>query len=181
MDMRTVKIVGVNLLSIWIFRPNISFHTFHYYRLSDHVCWEVISDSALCTISIYLDKKIKSQECNKQFFLFIMLYNTWVAIRIDIKLYAVRPKDIFELITVLIAHVSNLWAWIDIVNVIFFLHSTCSFPPKKPKYCLLIIFLNILFCCVIYWNCCSLFWCILQQQCKIYCDGSGNSRDDERG
>jgi len=40
--------------------------------------------------------------------LFVIFYNTWVAIRIDIKLYAVRPEDIFELITVLIANISNL-------------------------------------------------------------------------
>ena len=143
--MGSFKSVGVNLLNMWIFRPNISFHTFHCYRLSDYVCWEVISDSALCTISIYRDKKMKGQECNKQFFLFIVLYNAWVAIRIDIKLYAVRPKDIFKLITVLIANISNLLTWIDIVNVIFFLHSTCTFPRNNPKYCLLIIFLNIYF------------------------------------
>ena len=133
MDVGTVKIVGVNLLSIWILKLIISFHTFHCYRLSDYVWWEVISDSALCTISIYRDKKIKGRERNEQFFLFIMLYNTWVAIRIDIILYAVRPKDIFELITVLIANISNLLTWIDIVNVIFFLHSTCSFPKTTQN------------------------------------------------
>jgi len=37
-----------------------------------------------------------------------MLYNMWVAIRIYIKLHAVRPKDIFEVITVLITNMSNL-------------------------------------------------------------------------
>lgn len=76
---------------------------------------------------------IKDLECNKQFFLFIMLYNTGVAIRIDITLYAFRPKDIFELITVLIANINNLLTWIDIVNVIFFLHSTCSFPKTTQN------------------------------------------------
>lgn len=102
-----------------------------------------------------------------------------MAIRIDVKLHAVRPEDIFELITVLIVNISNLLTWTDIINVIFFLHSICSFPKKPkilsanyiPEYSVM-LFIEI---CVVY----SGVYC--SNNAKYICDGSGNSRDDERG